>query len=151
MRYLTLILLLACNRTEPAPTPAFTPEQLSAARAAWPAEVAAAIDSANEAYGAQQFDRAALLFRRAAAISPDITAAWFGVYIAEHARGNVAAADSALDRARALSEAPRSEASNAEAPRSESSTPEAPNPAAPNPETPTEPDPEPDPEPAEAE
>jgi hypothetical protein len=32
-----------------------------------------------------------------------VTAGWFGIYMAEHARGNIAAADSAMQRARMLS------------------------------------------------
>lgn len=105
-RYTAIILLLlACSGTEPdvPPDPGISAEEIRAARAAWPAGFAAAIDSANQAYGAQQFDRAAELFRRAVTMSPEISAGWYGVYIAEHARGNVAAADSALAIATDLS------------------------------------------------
>lgn len=68
----------------------------------WPAGVAARIDSANAAYRAGDYAEARRLFRDATEQSDRVPTAWFGVYMAEHALGNVAAADSALKRAQSL-------------------------------------------------
>jgi hypothetical protein len=80
-----------------------TSESIQQARAGWSPELSALIDSANAAYSAQDFETASGMYRRAATLSPDVTAAWFGIYMAEHARGNIAAADSAMQRAQQLS------------------------------------------------
>ena len=74
-------------------------DELEAARAHWPAGVAVLVDSARAAYSAQHYVSALRLYQRAAELAPELRAAWYGVYIAEHARGNVMAADSALARA----------------------------------------------------
>jgi tetratricopeptide (TPR) repeat protein len=84
-------------------TDTVTPATMEAARANWPAGLADAIDSANAAYSAGDYEEASNQYRRATEIAPDVTAGWFGVYMAEHARGNIATADSAMQRARALS------------------------------------------------
>lgn len=84
-------------------TDTVTPRTVEEARANWPDGLAAVIDSANAAYSAGAYERASGLYRRATEIGPDVTAGWFGVYMAEHARGNIAAADSAMQQARALS------------------------------------------------
>ena len=81
-----------------------TAEEINAARAEWPAGVAVLVDSAREAYSEQDYIRANALYRRAAALAPELPAVWYGVYIAEHAHGNVGAADSALARALQLQE-----------------------------------------------
>jgi Flp pilus assembly protein TadD len=83
-------------------TGTITPEAVAQARADWPAGVEAQIDSGNTAYSAQNFERASLHYRRAAELGPEVSAAWFGIYMAEHARGNIAAADSAMERTRRL-------------------------------------------------
>lgn len=75
------------------------PESVERARATWPAGLEALIDSAAAAYGDEEFERASALFRRATGTAPELATAWFGVYIAEHARGRTAAADSALRQA----------------------------------------------------
>jgi tetratricopeptide (TPR) repeat protein len=80
-----------------------TAESIQQARATWSAELSALIDSGNAAYSAQDYEAASSLYRRAAALEPDVTATWFGIYMAEHARGNIAAADSAMARAQQLS------------------------------------------------
>jgi tetratricopeptide (TPR) repeat protein len=83
-------------------TDTVTPRTMEEARAGWPEGLAQLIDDANAAYSAGNYDEANELYRRAADMSPSITAAWFGIYMAEHARGNIAAADSAMARAQAL-------------------------------------------------
>jgi tetratricopeptide (TPR) repeat protein len=84
-------------------TDTMTPQMIEQARADWPAGLDALVDSANAAYSAGDYDEANRLYRAGAALAPTVTATWFGVYMAEHARGNVAAADSAMARAQALS------------------------------------------------
>ncbi|CAN5616547.1 hypothetical protein BH23GEM9_BH23GEM9_33720 [soil metagenome] len=83
-------------------TETVTPQTMEQARANWPAGLSEVIDSANAAYSEGNYEEASNLYRRGAAISPDVTATWFGIYMAEHARGNIAAADSAMARAQSL-------------------------------------------------
>jgi hypothetical protein len=86
-------------------TGTITAEEIARARADWPPGVVAQVDSGNAAYSGQDYERAARYYRRAAEFGPEVSAAWFGIYISEHARGNVAAAESAMQRTRQL--APR--------------------------------------------
>lgn len=65
-------------------------------RADWPTGLAAVVDSGNAAYRAGDYREARRHFRAAARGAPDVGTAWFGVYMAERALGNQAAADSAL-------------------------------------------------------
>lgn len=76
------------------------------ARRDLPEAVTAPLDSGNAAYRAGDYGEARRHFR--AAVDADSTAAsaWFGVYMAERALGNEAAADSALRRAGSLGDAP---------------------------------------------
>jgi tetratricopeptide (TPR) repeat protein len=103
---LAVALLSACGPAQPPGdqrTGDMTADGIQQARANWSAELSALIDSGNAAYSAQDYESAASLYRRAAALEPDVTAAWFGIYMAEHARGNILAADSAMARAQQLS------------------------------------------------
>src|SRR5688572_22860293 len=84
-----------------------TGEEIKAARSHWPAGVAVLVDSARVAYSTQDYIGASALYRQAATLAPDVPAVWYGVYIAEHARGNVSAADSALAHALQLQETRR--------------------------------------------
>jgi len=69
-----------------------------------PPEVAAPLDSGNMAYRQGEYEAAAAYFRTAAQADPSgQSAGWFGVYLAEKAMGNDAAADSALSKAGDLS------------------------------------------------
>jgi tetratricopeptide (TPR) repeat protein len=83
-------------------TDTVTPRTMEEARAGWPEGLGQLIDDANAAYSAGNYEEASALYRRAAELAPDVTAPWFGIYMAEHARGNIAAADSAMTRAQAL-------------------------------------------------
>lgn len=60
----------------------------------------ARLDSANEAFSADDFETASRLYRSIADDAPGESVGWFGVFMAEQARGNAAAADSALEQAR---------------------------------------------------
>lgn len=65
-------------------------------------ETLAQIDSGNAAYRRGEYEAAATSFRAATASAPDNPTGWFGVYMAEQALGDTAAADSALATARSL-------------------------------------------------
>ena len=98
---LTLSLLAAagCRPTDQA-TKTMDAEARARARAELPPAVRDALDRGSAAFRARQYDSARAAYRDAAARAPDVAAAWFGVYMAERALGNVEAADSALARAR---------------------------------------------------
>ena len=102
---IVLSALAGCGRGAPDDqrTDSITPEDIARARADWPAGVSGQVDSGNAAYRAHDYERASRHYRRAAELGPDVSAAWFGMYMTEHARGNVAAADSAMRRTRELS------------------------------------------------
>lgn len=60
-----------------------------------PAHVQAQLDSGTAAFRAGDIDGANSHYRRATELGPDIAAGWYGVFMAERALGNEAAADSA--------------------------------------------------------
>lgn len=70
------------------------------ARESYPPEVVTQLDSGNAAFKAHDFQESLRHYQAAAEAGPDIPATWFGVYMAQHALGNVAAAESALARSR---------------------------------------------------
>lgn len=98
----TSLALGGCGPPDDQPTGSVERDAIQNARAEWPAGVSEAVDSGNAAYRARDFNGASQHYRRAIDAGPDIGAAWFGLYMAERALGNAAAADSALERARAL-------------------------------------------------
>ena len=67
-----------------------------------PADVRAALDSGNAAFRADDFESARAHYRRAVVLRPEESAAWFGLSMAERQLGNLAAADSAMQRVQAL-------------------------------------------------
>lgn len=69
------------------------------ARDSWSPELAAAIDSANALYAADDYDGAVAMFTEITDENPELGVAWFGLYMAEAARGNDEAADAALTKA----------------------------------------------------
>ena len=71
-------------------------------RASWPAELTARVDSANLAYSEGRYEDAAATYHELSREHADVGAVWFGLYMAEHALGNDAVADSALARAEAI-------------------------------------------------
>jgi tetratricopeptide (TPR) repeat protein len=71
------------------------------ARESFPQEVVTQLDSGNAAYTTGNYQEALRHYQAAALAGPDIPSTWFGVYMAHHALGNIPAADSALERARA--------------------------------------------------
>lgn len=67
-----------------------------------PPAVTSQLDSGNVAYRQGDYRRARTHYRRAVEQDSASNAAWFGVYMAENALGNEAAADSALRHAGGL-------------------------------------------------
>lgn len=68
-------------------------------RSGLPPEIQSALDSGNVAYRAGNYRAALEQFESLASEHPDVRAAWFGVFMANRALGNTAAADSAMRRA----------------------------------------------------
>jgi tetratricopeptide (TPR) repeat protein len=71
-------------------------------QAAYSPAVKAQIDSANVAYKAADYPAALAHYERALEMEDDVAAAWFGLYMAHHAMGNLDEADAALERSREL-------------------------------------------------
>jgi Flp pilus assembly protein TadD len=65
-----------------------------------PAEAMAQLDSGNVAYREGDYDGALRHYLRVTEIAPDDATGWFGIYMAQEALGNTAAADSAIAEAR---------------------------------------------------
>jgi tetratricopeptide (TPR) repeat protein len=92
-------LLQACGeRPDDQRTDTLDPD--SPARAALSAEALAQLDSGNAAYREAMYEPALRHYLRVTELAPDQATGWFGLYMAQHALGNLAAADSALARAR---------------------------------------------------
>lgn len=67
-----------------------------------PVEVRTALDSGNAAFRAGAYEAAREQYRRAVELGPDQSAAWFGLSMVERQLGNIAAADSAMQRVQEL-------------------------------------------------
>jgi len=65
-----------------------------------PAAALAQLDSGNAAFRAGEPEAALAHYRRVIEIVPDDATGWFGIYMAQEALGNTAAADSAIAEAR---------------------------------------------------
>ena len=68
---------------------------------AYSPEVRDRIDSGNGAYKAGDYSGALEHYQAAIGIDDEVAAAWFGIYMAQHARGNVEEAEQALEDAKA--------------------------------------------------
>jgi tetratricopeptide (TPR) repeat protein len=97
-----LTVFAGCDRAQDDNAMDFNGDGMEQARAGWPAELSARIDSGNVAYREGRYDDAAEIYRSATELSPDVAAGWFGLHMAEAARGNDAAADSARMMAESL-------------------------------------------------
>lgn len=64
------------------------------------AELLSHLDSGNAAYRGNDLDAAVGYYERATQLAPERAEGWFGLYMAERARGNLEAASNALARAR---------------------------------------------------
>jgi len=96
---LAMAALAACRPADQA-TESVDVQAATRARETYPPTVVAQIDSGNAAYTAGDYGEALRHYRAAAEAGPEIPATWFGIYMAQHALGNLAAADSALERVR---------------------------------------------------
>jgi len=65
-------------------------------------EVVEALDAGSEAFRADDFESALEHYTRAAELAPDEASGWFGIYMANEAMGDTAAAQAALETAREL-------------------------------------------------
>lgn len=65
-----------------------------------PAAAMAQLDSGNVAYRAGEFEAALDHYVQVTELAPDDATGWFGIYMAQEALGNAAAADSAIAEAR---------------------------------------------------
>ncbi|MFP4622894.1 MAG: hypothetical protein ACOC3J_00360 [Gemmatimonadota bacterium] len=103
MAPLALVAIAACGGEEQGERVELGEQEQTSARASWPAELTARIDSANAAYANENYQVAADVFRGITEDHPDLGIAYFGLYMAETALGNDDAAQEALAEAEALS------------------------------------------------
>lgn len=96
------LLVTACQQPDDQETGSISREDVQQARENLAPDVAAAIDSGNEAYRAKDYQEALEHYQQAAELDEDLAAAWFGIYMAELALGNADAAQDAMDRAQSL-------------------------------------------------
>lgn len=94
----------ACQQGDEQRTGSFDADAAQRRRAQLPPEIAAALDSGNEAYRSERYEEARRHYNRALEIDSSTTAAWFGVYMTERALGDDEAAHEALERAGSLSQ-----------------------------------------------
>lgn len=103
------VLLLAAAascRPDDQRTDSFDPQEAMQHREDVPADVLAQLDSGNALFREKDHEGALAHYVNATERAPDLAAAWYGVYMAQHALGNMEAAEEAL--ARAQSENPGS-------------------------------------------
>ena len=103
MKCLTLAVVVcvaaaSCNRPDDQKTESIGESDAQAARFELSAPARAHLDSGNAAYRAKNFEQARAHYDQVTKIDKDAAAGWFGIYMTEQARGNAAAADSALRR-----------------------------------------------------
>lgn len=94
--------LAACDRPEDQETGSVTADEVRRARDELDPAVRDALDAGNEAYRARNYPEALRHFQEAADADEDVAAAWFGIYMAQLALGNVEEAQAAMDRAQRL-------------------------------------------------
>lgn len=97
------VLGTGCQGEEGQRTGDLDPDAAQERRAQLSPEVAAALDSGNQAYRSEDYEAARGQFRRALEVDSGTAAAWFGLYMTERALGNEEAAREALERAGGLS------------------------------------------------
>ena len=99
------VLLLAASvscRPDDRRTDSFDPQEAMQHREDLPADVLAQLDSGSAAFREDDHAGALAHYTKATELGPDIAAAWFGVYMAQHALGNMEAAQAALERAQSV-------------------------------------------------
>ena len=98
---LVLAAAVSC-RPDDQRTDTLDPHEGMQARELMAPDVVAQLDSGTAAYRADDFQASLGHYTRATELDPDVAAAWFGVYMAEHALGHPEAAQAALERARSI-------------------------------------------------
>ena len=108
MKWVLVAVLLsgsfACSKPDDQKTESIKAADATAQRKELSPAARAQLDSGNAAFKANDFAKARTHYQRVTDIDKDAAVGWFGIYMAEQARGNAAAADSALKRVQ--SEAP---------------------------------------------
>ena len=102
------VLLLAAAvscRPDDRRTDTFDPQEAMQHREDLPADVLAQLDSGSAAFREDDHQAALAHYTRATELAPDVAAAWFGVYMAQHALGNQEAAQEALKKAQSVNPA----------------------------------------------
>ncbi|HKJ01539.1 MAG TPA: tetratricopeptide repeat protein [Longimicrobiales bacterium] len=106
MRLTTVsVLLLAAAvscRPDDRRTDTFDPQEAMQHREDLPADVLAQLDSGSAAFREDDHEGALAHYTKATELGPEIAAAWFGVYMAQHALGNMEAATAALEKAQSV-------------------------------------------------
>ena len=107
IRCLTLVLLLpavaSCRSERDQRTDTMDVQRaVQQERKSLPVEVVAQLDSGSAAFKANDFQAALNHYTKATEITPDLAAAWFGVYMAQDALGNTEAARQALEKAQTV-------------------------------------------------
>jgi Flp pilus assembly protein TadD len=98
---LTAATSLACRPADQR-TDSLDPNAGAQARENMLPEVVAQLDSGSQAFRDGDFESALQHYESVTELAPDVGAGWFGVYMTQLELGDVAAAQSALDRARGL-------------------------------------------------
>jgi tetratricopeptide (TPR) repeat protein len=101
-------LAVACAR-EPADdqrTDQIRAEDVRQARAGISPELRDQLDNGNAAFQQGHYELALRHYEEATRLNPDHAAGWFGVYMAQYALGDLAAAESAIRRANELAPNP---------------------------------------------
>lgn len=101
-RWIVCLALIGACRPDDQSTGSIKQEDVRKARTELPRAAVAHLDSGNAAYRAKDYPRAIQHYQAATRIDSEQAAPWFGIYMAERALGNVAAADSALQRAQKI-------------------------------------------------
>ncbi len=97
-----LALLGGCEPPEDQETGSIRSQDVLETREELDPALVEALDSGNAAYRARDYAQALRYYQEAVEVDDDVAAGWFGVYMAQLALGNTAAADSAMARAQQL-------------------------------------------------
>jgi tetratricopeptide (TPR) repeat protein len=104
-RWTVSVLLLAAVvscRPDDRRTDTFDPQEAMQHREDLPADVLAQLDSGSASFREDDLEGALAHYTKATELAPDLGAAWFGVYMAQHALGNMEAAEAALEKAQSV-------------------------------------------------
>jgi tetratricopeptide (TPR) repeat protein len=98
----TTALLVACSPPDDQETGSIRGEDVTETRENLDPALVEALDNGNAAYRAGDYQEALRYYQQAVDTDDDVAAGWFGVYMAQLALGNAAAAESARARAQEL-------------------------------------------------